>query len=63
MTSIDGVSFEDAWLEKCEWNVDGLKLPVLSRRHVILNKRTVGRAKDLADLEQLENQERGGNPG
>jgi hypothetical protein len=61
LTSIDGVSFDEAWPDRSEWNIDGLKLPVLSRRHVILNKRTVGRAKDLADVEQLENEECGGN--
>jgi hypothetical protein len=57
LTSIDGVSFDEAWPERTECAIDGLSLPVLSRKHVLLNKRTVGRAKDLADVEQLENQQ------
>jgi hypothetical protein len=54
LTAIDGVTFDEAWPERREWTVDGLVLPVLSRRHLIANKRAVGRAKDLADVESLE---------
>jgi hypothetical protein len=54
LTSIDGVSFEEAWPERQEWTVDGLEFPVISRRHLIVNKRTVGRTKDLADVEELD---------
>lgn len=54
LTSIDAVSFEEAWTERQQWTVEGLNIPVLSRRHLIVNKRAVGRAKDLADAEELE---------
>jgi hypothetical protein len=54
LTAIDGVTFDQAWPERHEWVVEGLLLPVLSRRHLIINKRTVGRLKDLADVERLE---------
>jgi hypothetical protein len=54
LTSIDGVTFDEAWPEREEWTVEGLKLPVISRRQLLINKRAVGRAKDLADVERLE---------
>jgi hypothetical protein len=54
LTAIDAVTFDEDWTERSEWTVDGVLLPVLSRRHLIANKRAVGRAKDLADVESLE---------
>jgi hypothetical protein len=54
LTSIDGVAFDEAWVERQKWSVDGLAVPVLSKRHLIANKRAVGRAKDIADVESLE---------
>ena len=54
ITNIDGVEFDPAWLNRIEANLDGLVVPVLSRRDLILNKRTVGRLQDLADVERLE---------
>ena len=54
LTAIDAVTFDEAWPERSEWVLDGLPMPVLSRRHLIVNKRAVGRAKDLADVESLE---------
>jgi len=54
MTSISGVAFSEAWEEKVEAQLDGLPLHMLSKRHLILNKRTTGRPKDLADVAFLE---------
>jgi hypothetical protein len=54
LTSIDAVTFDEAWLDRQELLVEDLPLPVLSRRHLIVNKKAVGRAKDLADVEHLE---------
>ena len=54
LTSIDAVQFEDAWGERCVSNVDGLAVPMLSRRHLIANKRAIGRPQDLADVARLE---------
>jgi hypothetical protein len=59
LTSIDGVTFDEAWPERKEWVVDGLSLPILSRQHLLTNKRAVGRAKDLADVERLEQNSNG----
>jgi hypothetical protein len=54
LTSIDGVTFDEAWADCEGWHIEGLTVPVLSRRHLIANKRAVGRLKDLADVEALE---------
>ncbi len=54
LTSIDGVTFDEAWPDRQELMVDDLPLPVLSKRHLIVNKKAVGRAKDLADVQRLE---------
>lgn len=54
ITAIDGVGFEEAWPERVQAQLDGLSVPVLSRRHLIVNKKASGRLQDLADVEQLE---------
>jgi hypothetical protein len=35
-------------------DLTGLRIPVLSRRHLIQNKKASGRLQDLADVERLE---------
>lgn len=54
LTAIDAVEFEEAWRERLTATLAGEKVPVLSARHLIVNKRAVGRTQDLADLEWLE---------
>lgn len=54
LTSISGVAFEEAWSARIEVAIEGLVIPVLSRRHLIRNKRSVGRPKDIADAIWLE---------
>lgn len=56
LTSISGVQFDEAWAERETVMVEGLTLGVLSRRHLIANKKAAGRPKDLADVTWLENQ-------
>jgi hypothetical protein len=53
LTAIDGVAFEEAWSDRVELTVGGLRIPVLSREHLIQNKEATGRAKDQADAEAL----------
>jgi hypothetical protein len=60
ITSIDGVDFAAAWPDRVQAKLDGLPVPVLSRHHLITNKRASGRLQDLADVERLEALERGG---
>lgn len=59
LTSIDGVDFANAWADKIEANLSGLRVPVLSRHHLIVNKKASGRLQDLADVERLEELEHG----
>lgn len=57
LTAIDGVEFDDAWDERSEAVLNGLTLPVLSRKHLLQNKRATGRPKDAADARWIEDQE------
>jgi hypothetical protein len=54
LTSIDGVEFAPAWADRVETELGGLRVPVLSRKHLVQNKRATGRPQDLADLAWLE---------
>jgi hypothetical protein len=53
LTSISGVTFEEAWPGRVTHEVEGLQLPFLGRASLVQNKRAAGRTKDLADLEAL----------
>ena len=54
ITSIDGVDFDDAWPERISSIYDDQPVHVVSRRHLIQNKKSSGRLQDLADVEALE---------
>jgi predicted nucleotidyltransferase len=56
LTSIDAVEFDDAWAQKTEVELEGLRLPVIGRRDLIANKKAVGRPQDLADVARLESE-------
>jgi len=58
ITSIDGVEFEAAWQERMSSEYADQRVCVLSRRHLIENKKASGRLQDLADVEYLEKGER-----
>ncbi|HEY2963007.1 MAG TPA: hypothetical protein VGJ37_11360 [Pyrinomonadaceae bacterium] len=53
MTSISGVSFEEAWTSRVLGEIGGLSLPFISRDILKRNKAASGRTQDLADLEHL----------
>ncbi len=57
LTSIDGVEFPDAWGEKASTTYGGETVHVISRRHLVANKRASGRPQDLVDAELLERSE------
>lgn len=57
ITEIDGVAFESAWRDRLDVQLGGISVPVLSRHHLIANKKASGRLQDLADLERLEKDE------
>ena len=54
LTSISGVSFDEARASRIVVQLDGMSLPVLGRAALIKNKRAAGRPKDLLDIEMLE---------
>jgi hypothetical protein len=54
LTSIDGVTFEEAWIDRVACNVAGASYPMISRHHLLVNKRATGRPQDLADVARLE---------
>lgn len=53
-TVIDGVAFEDAWPARVATLFEGQPIGVLSRAHLIANKKAVGRPQDMVDVERLE---------
>lgn len=54
LTSIDGLTFDEAWPRRAFGELFGHEVPLLSREDLITNKRAVGRAKDLLDVALLE---------
>ena len=53
LTSLSGVQFEDAWTTREDGEIDGLRVPLISREMLKRNKAATGRQQDLADLEHL----------
>jgi hypothetical protein len=58
LTAIDGVEFAEAWPERYPAQFSDQPVHVLSRAHMIQNKRAAGRIQDLADVERLESKAR-----
>lgn len=54
LTAITGVTFDEAWGDRVVVEVSGLRIPVLSRAHLVQNKRQTGRPQDRADVTRLE---------
>jgi hypothetical protein len=54
MTSISGVTFEEAWNTREYGSLDGLQVPYISKELLKRNKAAVGRKQDLADLDHLQ---------
>jgi len=53
LTSLTGVTFDEAWAGRVEAMVGETPVNFIGREALILNKRMTGRAKDKADLEAL----------
>jgi hypothetical protein len=53
LTSIDGVSFADCYPRRMTVMVDGVALDFISLEDFKINKKAVGRHRDLADLDAL----------
>ena len=54
ITSADGLRFEDAFSRSQLVEIDAVPVHILSISDLIINKRSTGRLKDLADVETLE---------
>lgn len=54
ITSITGVSFDEAYSDRTITEVDGVKVPVISRGKLIKKKEASGRDKDLLDIKILK---------
>ena len=54
ITLIDGIDFDEAWPARLVTQFMDQPTAVLSREHLIRNKRASGRTQDIADVEWLE---------
>lgn len=57
LTSIDGVTFEEAWPRRIRVEIAGVEVPVLGRGDLLTNKRAVGRPQDVVDVAWLESED------
>lgn len=53
MTSLSGVTFEEAWRSRVGGCLDGAAVNFIGRDALIRNKRATGRPKDIVDAEAL----------
>jgi hypothetical protein len=53
LTSISGVTFEEAWAGRVSAIVDGVKMNLIGRKELIENKKATRRPQDMADLKAL----------
>ncbi len=54
LTGVSGLEFETGFARRCREMLDGVELSIIHREYLLANQRCAGRAKDLADVEQLE---------
>ena len=53
MTSLTGVAWDDALRGSVPAELDGVPVRFIGKKHFLINKRAIGRKKDLADVEAL----------
>jgi len=53
LTSISGVSFDDAWDDRTQGMLEDIATQFIGREALIHNKESTGRAKDLGDAVEL----------
>ena len=56
MTSVIGVSFDDAWKDRAPGDLYGLPVNYIGRTSLLRNKDATGRAKDRIDADELRKQ-------
>ncbi len=52
-TTISGVNFDECYAERMSDELDGVKVNLISLKHLKANKKASGRHQDIADLEHL----------
>ena len=52
-TTVSGVNFNECYAERIADILDGVKVNLISLKHLKINKKASGRHQDLADLENL----------
>jgi hypothetical protein len=57
MTSVTGVSFDEAWQTRSFGDLDGIPVNFIGRTALLRNKESTGRAKDRIDAEELRKQD------
>jgi len=53
ITKIEGVDFKKAYFDKQEIEIEGIKIPFISKENLIKNKESTGREKDRLDAKYL----------
>lgn len=53
ITGISGVSFEEAWMNRRQGEIDGVPTYFIGREELIRNKVATGRRRDLGDADEL----------
>ncbi len=53
LTKIDGVEFDTAYEKRNEVNIEGMTIPFISLKDLVINKLSTGRQKDKLDTEKL----------
>lgn len=54
ITSCEGVDFSSCYTHKMQIEIDGLKIDFIDYKNLLINKQTVGRPQDLADVSNLK---------
>ena len=54
MTHLNGLTFDAAYAHHKTYDLDGLEIHLIHRNDLVLNKRSSGREKDLADVRSLQ---------
>jgi hypothetical protein len=54
LTSISGVTWEEAWATRIPVCLDGFEIQAISKEELMRNKKATGRPQDFADLARLK---------
>ncbi len=54
LTEIEAVSFDQAWANRVQGELDGIPVAFIGLQDYLANKRATGRLQDLADAERAE---------